>query len=301
MAGSGDHPLSEPEVDALVRAIVARPNICGYNAYHTSGGVLLRPSSIAADSTLPPGDVWVWKQLAERGTALTGYTSHSVFEDFTWDPSQTMSGAADDWVYEHLGVTAGPEYWASSTLTRVTAIEPLRDLGHTTRRRGRPVVRRHHPAESRRWYPFDHPQRGSGELGGWDDLNVWLNPPTHLLPGEVAPHAEFAVYQALCSPRLEVRHTSVARLGDNQWRVEVGLANIGWLPTDVSQRARKDKLVNPIVVELTGDQVTVIDKPARREVGQLEGRAALRFKGRHDGTPDRVLVAWSVVAMRVLS
>ena len=41
--GSGDHPLSEPEIDALVHAVVARPNICGYNAYHTAGGVLLRP------------------------------------------------------------------------------------------------------------------------------------------------------------------------------------------------------------------------------------------------------------------
>ena len=59
--GSGDHPLSEPEIDALVSAIVARPNICGYNAFHTSGGVLLRPSSIAADSTLPPMDVWVYR------------------------------------------------------------------------------------------------------------------------------------------------------------------------------------------------------------------------------------------------
>ena len=67
--GSGDHPLSEPEIDALVRAIVARPNVCGYNAFHTSGGVLLRPSSTAADSTLPPVDVWVWKQLGEIGTA----------------------------------------------------------------------------------------------------------------------------------------------------------------------------------------------------------------------------------------
>ena len=46
--------VSEPEIDALVRAIVARPNICGYNAFHTSGGVLLRPSSTPADSTLPP-------------------------------------------------------------------------------------------------------------------------------------------------------------------------------------------------------------------------------------------------------
>jgi len=50
VTGSGDHPLSEPEIDALVRAIVARPNICGYNAFHTSGGVLLRPSSTEPDS-----------------------------------------------------------------------------------------------------------------------------------------------------------------------------------------------------------------------------------------------------------
>ena len=110
--GSGDHPLSEPEIDALVRAIVARPNICGYNAFHTSGGVLLRPSSMVADATLPPRDVWVYKQLAERGTALTGYTSHSVFEDFTFDTTDTMSGAADDWAYEHLGVYAWTtEFW----------------------------------------------------------------------------------------------------------------------------------------------------------------------------------------------
>ena len=275
VAGSGDHPLSEPEVDALVRAIVARPNICGYNAYHTSGGVLLRPSSIAADSTLPPGDVWVWKQLAERGTALTGYTSHSVFEDFTWDPSQTMSGAADDWVYEHLGVYGWTtEYWdVVHAATGHKQSTHFWYLGPTDEE-ALAVLRwcdEHHPAGHVDWYPFDHPQLGSVELGGWDDLNVWINPPIHLLPGEVAPHAEFAVYQALCSPRLEVRHTSVARLGDNQWRVEVGLANTGWLPTDVSQQARKNRLVKPIVVVLTGDQVTVLDRPARREVGQLEG------------------------------
>ena len=67
MRGSGDHPLSEPEIDALVRAIVARPNVCGYNVLHTSGGVLLRPSSTQPDSTLPPKDLWAWKQLGASG------------------------------------------------------------------------------------------------------------------------------------------------------------------------------------------------------------------------------------------
>jgi hypothetical protein len=30
------------------------------------------------------------------------------------------------------------------------------------------------------WRPFDHPQLGPVELGGWDDLSVWTNPPLHL-------------------------------------------------------------------------------------------------------------------------
>ena len=112
VTGSGDHPLSEPEVDALVRAIAARPNVCGYNAYHTYGGVLLRPSSTKADSALPTLDVWAWKQLGARGTELTSYRVHSVFEDFTWDKDETMSGAADDWAYEHLGVYGWTtEFW----------------------------------------------------------------------------------------------------------------------------------------------------------------------------------------------
>ena len=64
--GAGDHPGSEPEIDALIRAITARPNICGYNAYHTYGGVLLRPSSVASDSTLSAMDLWVWTQLGLR-------------------------------------------------------------------------------------------------------------------------------------------------------------------------------------------------------------------------------------------
>jgi hypothetical protein len=49
-------------------------------------------------------------------------------------------------------------------------------------------------------------------------------------------------------------------------------------------------------VELTGDDLTVIDTPARRQVGQLEGRSAMRFTRRRDGTPDKVLVARTVKA-----
>ncbi|MEZ5294982.1 MAG: hypothetical protein R2697_01510 [Ilumatobacteraceae bacterium] len=39
--------------------MIVRPNICGFNAYHTSG-VLLRPSSTKPDAKLDPSTVWVW-------------------------------------------------------------------------------------------------------------------------------------------------------------------------------------------------------------------------------------------------
>jgi hypothetical protein len=298
--GAGDHPLSEPEIDALVRAITARPNICGYNAFHTAGGVLLRPSSMQADSSLPPGDVWVWKQFGEQGTSLTGYPVHSVFEDFTWDKSDPMSGAADDWAYEHLGVFSWTtEFW--DVVHAATGTKQATDFWYfgPTDEQALAVLRwvdEHAPDQYVDWYPFDHPQLGPVELGGWHHLGIWTNPPPDRLRDEVAPHARFAVAQALAAPCLCVRHQRVVDLGGGTWRVEVGIANTGWLPTSVSARAQKENLVLPIVAELQGPGATVVGGPARIQLGQLDGRAATRFSRGHDGTPDRVLASWVVRA-----
>ncbi|CAB4585906.1 MAG: carboxypeptidase [Actinobacteria bacterium] len=296
--GSGDHPLSEPEIDALVRAMVARPNICGYNAFHTSGGVLLRPSSVASDSTLPPMDLWTWTQLGERGAALTGYPVHSVFEDFTWDKKVTMSGAADDWVYEHLGIYGWTtEFWdvihaatGTKQSTHFWYVGPTPDEELAVLR----WSDEHHPEMHVDWYPYDHPQLGPVELGGWDEMCTWTNPPLARLAQEVRPHAEFAVFQALAAPELEVIHTRCVALGGDTWRIEVGVANTGWLPTDVSAKARAEHLVLPVVGTLEGAEV--VGGPARLELGQLEGRSGARFRDRVDGTPDRALATWVVRA-----
>ena len=295
--GSGDHPLSEPEIDGLVRAIVARRNICGYNAYHTSGGVLLRPSSTTADSALPPVDVWTWKHLGKRGAALTGYTVHSVYEDFTFDKSDTMSGAADDWAYEHLGVYGWTtEFW--DVIQQATGSKGGNHIWYTgpTEAEERAVYDwavANHPEMYADWEPFDHPQLGRVEIGGWNEVFLWSNAPGSMLRAEVQPHAEFAVYQALCSPRLEVLHSSATALGGDSYRVEVGVANTGWLPTYVTVRAQKDRLVLPLVAELFG--ATVVGSAARRELGQLGGRRDLQFHPwKNDGSADRVLASWVV-------
>lgn len=294
--GSGDHPLSEPEIDALVRAIVARPNVCGYNAYHTSGGVLLRPSSTKADSALPPLDLWMWRQLGERGEQLTGYPVHSVFEDFTWDKADTMSGAADDWAYEHLGVFGWTtEFW--DVIKAATGVKQSTHFWFTgpTETEEVAVLRwseQRHPEMFVPWYPFQHPQLGAVELGGWNEFCTWTNPPLALVADEVQGHADFAVFQALAAPCVSVVHTRTTPLGADTWRVEVGIANTGYLPTYVSNHAKKDKLVLPLVAHLGGAEV--VGGPARLELGQLGGRLDARFAGGSDGSPDRTLASWVV-------
>jgi hypothetical protein len=312
VTGSGDHPLSEPEIDALVRAIVARPNICGAHAFHTSGGVLLRPSSTEPDAKLPPLDVWVWTRFGEAATAATGYPVHSVYEDFTWDRATTMSGAADDWLYEHLGVYG----WTTEFWDVVHAATGTKQSTHfwyvgPTDEEALAVLRwcdEHHPAGHVDWYPFEHPQLGAVELGGWDDLTVWTNPPPTRLAAELAGHPTAVLHQLRCAPELTLPYISVTRLSATTWRVEAGVANTGWLPTHVSEKARAAELVRPVTVELAvaSDQgvsvdagvpaMEVLDGPARRQLGQLEGRAALVFRRRNDGTPDRALAGWLVEA-----
>jgi hypothetical protein len=282
---------------------------------------------------LPPSDVWTWKQLAAIGTELTGYPSHSVYEDFTWDTSDTMSGASDDWAYEHLGVFGWTtEFWdivhaatgeKQSThfwYTGPTDAERLAvlrwldtasgpSIGVGSERTGSSVgvgsgTTGFGDERTRGfvdWYPFEHPQLGPVELGGWNALYSWTNPPPHLLCNEVDRHADFAVAQALAAPCLAIPHHRVESIGDDTWRVSVGVANTGWLPTTVSARARQDDLVRPIIADITsvgspGGAFAVVDGPARRALGQLDGSSAARLNRATEGTADRTTCSWLVRA-----
>ena len=89
------------------------------------------------------------------------------------------------------------------------------------------------------WYGYDHAQLGRVKIGGADAFRIWANAPPSRLRAEIAPHAKAAVYQAMASPRLELRHVTAEPLGDNNnddiWRIELGVSNTGWLGTEVTR------------------------------------------------------------------
>jgi hypothetical protein len=152
------------------------------------------------------------------------------------------------------------------------------------------------------WYPFDHPQLGPIELGGWNRLYAFRNPPPEFLEKEIAPFADWLVWHLLISPRLELYEVTANPLGEGAYHVQLVVQNAGWLPTYVTKRALEKKLVRGVVVEIEIPEGAALETGKQREeLGQLEGRAykpsapPIIFHGM-DTTDDRAKVEWVVRA-----
>jgi hypothetical protein len=301
--GAGPYPASEPEVRALVQAIVDRPNITSYVGYHTFSGVHLRPYSGRPDDDFPTTDLRAFQLMGEEATRITGYPAISIFHDFKYDPKLVIRGGDVDWVYDFLGAFAWvTEFWSPQ---RAAGLDGYHFIDW---------IRDHSPEDDLAlvrladdlgegyvdWYAFEHPQLGAVELGGWDLVRFWFNPPLSRLEQEISPHADFALFLALASPRLEVRSFESSAIGDGAHRLLLVLENAGWLPTNVTQKAIDRKAVQPIEVSLEPpDGARVVTGKEREEVGQLGGRVEDRqvtWWGVDHSTKNRAKVEWVVEA-----
>ena len=302
--GAGPYPTSEPEVRAMVQAVTERPNITGHIAYHTFSGVHLRPYAGRPDEEFPTPDLRAYKLIGEEGTSRTGYPAVSVFHDFKYDPKQTLKGGAHDWLYDHLGVFSWTtEFWSPQRQAG------LADYHLTDWIREHPVeddlaiyrwAQETFPDAYVEWYPFDHPELGKVELGGWDIVHYWFNVPFSRLEGEIEPHSDWALFHLLISPLVEIRSLEVERLGDTAFLVRLVLQNSGWLPTNVSAKALERAVVRGIEVELdVPEGARVVAGDVKTDAGQLEGRIDKRsttWWGNDESTSDRTKLEWVIEA-----
>jgi murein tripeptide amidase MpaA len=303
--GAGPYPTSEPEVRAVVDFIARHPNIGAGVSFHTHSGVILRPFSTEPDDKMPAEDLWLYKLFGRKSAELTGYPNISIYHDFKYHPKQVITGGFD-WIYEHLGQFMWTvEIWAP---VREAGVENYHFIEWY----------REHPVEDDlkllawsdrelagegyvSWYPFEHPQLGAVELGGWNRLGVFRNPPKKYLEREVKRFPGWLTWQALTLPRLEVLKTEVQRLGEDTWKVRLAVHNTGYLPTYVTKRALERKVSRGVVYEIALPAgATVVAGKMRFEGAQLEGRAnkpsLQAFLPNADLTSDRGQYEWTIRA-----
>ncbi|MGQ9901648.1 MAG: M14 family zinc carboxypeptidase [Fimbriimonadales bacterium] len=304
-SGAGPYPTSEPEVRAIVDFIAKHPNITGGVTFHTWSGVLLRPYSHQPDDAFPAEDLWTYQKIGAKGTEITGYPNISVYHDFKYHPKEYISGVFDDWMYDHLGVFAWTvEIWSPQQQAGIQEFKfidwyrehPVEDDFKLLRWSDEALEGKGYAD----WYPFEHPQLGTVELGGWDMLYAWRNPPPKFLEQEIARFPDWLVWQLLISPKLEVYEATVEPLGDALYKVRWVVQNTGWLPTYITKKALEKKVVRGVIAEIElPDGATLRMGKPREELGQLEGRAykpSAASVWNADPTDDRAKVEWVVHA-----
>ncbi len=311
--GAGPFPGSEPEAYNLTRFISAHPNITGAITFHTFGGVLLRPYGTQSDESMPYEDLRVYNTLGDKGASLTGYPHCSVFHDFRYHPREVITGVFDDWCYDSLGIFAWTvEIWSPQRHAGILeGFAPGAGQGKyrfTTWHRDHPLeedIKMLEWSDSNlegrgyvAWYPFEHPQLGPVEIGGWDVQLAFRNPPVRYLEREIAPLAEWAVWCALVSPRLELYAAEAVLLDAGVYKVRLAVQNTGWLPSYVSKRALERGVVRGVTAEIELPEGAVLQSGKQRvELGQLEGRAykaASGFGWTMDATAERCVAEWVI-------
>jgi murein tripeptide amidase MpaA len=284
--GAGDFPFSEPETRAIAQFWSTHKNINGFVAYHTYSGVHLRPYSTHPDEHFATIDLDVFKLIGERATEITGYPCVSIFHSFAYDPKEPMHGAMDDYAFDFYGWFGfTTELWDAPTAAGIDVKDKWIDwMKHHSEEDDLKLMEWNDDKMGGRafvaWREFEHPQLGKVEIGGWDIKNAWQNAPAEYLPEMCEKQAAFTLAQALMSAKLEFRKAEVEKRADGVYRVEVIIANRGFLPTYTSKRAQERKVVRPIEVniKLPGG-VELLSGKMDDEIGQLEGRTNKIYGG----------------------
>lgn len=278
-SGAGPYPLSEPETKAVAEFLLKQTNITGGQSFHTTTGIILRPSSFRPDAKMNPKDRAAFTAIGKAGEELTGYPCASVYDGFAYDKESPIKGVFLDWCYDNLGLLLySTELWDLRVRVgndRVPFLDPYkdRDLEEEGLRMLRWNDRELAGEGFVPWRDFDHPQLGRVQLGGWRMKDLLQNAPPQFLKAEAHKNLLFTLRHAAALPHLAIEKATAAHLGDAIYRVEVVVKNRGYLPTHVTEMAKQNKTAKPVTVELTLPQgAELVLGKVKEEAGHLDGR-----------------------------
>jgi Zinc carboxypeptidase len=278
---SGPFPLSEPETHALVSYITARPNIAAVHTFHTSGGLILRfPTLADQDWDFPDADLDAYRAIAEDGIAITGYENYAYEKKRIVDLMSPGHGVFNDWASKEFGVLAiTTEMWAHAIGEGQDALfawndDVLDGTGFID------------------WYDFDHPDLGPVELGGWDRWST-SSPPDPMIADEVDRNVRWVLTFAEKTPKIAIQSIVIVRpnasAADGDTRVELTVANVGWMATATVHAQEELGIAKPVTVSIELMNAQLISGDAKVDLGVLPGIRS--------GPVDARTVEWTVRAL----
>ncbi len=251
--GAMDYPFQLPEADAINRFLMSHPNIAGVQAYHNSGGMILRGPGAEALGEYPPSDVRFYDELGENGERMLPFYRYIVI----WSGLYTVHGGFIDWTSDGLGMISfsnelwsGRQYFTSPELQeqRNDADSPISgqagDLFFDDYLEfGDQYVD---------WKEFDHPDYGKVEMGGRWKKTRGRVPPRFMNEELCHRNMAFTLYQADEMPMTKMGEHKVEKIGNGVYKVWVEFSNPKVAPT-ITAKAAQNNVVRPDLLTLEGN------------------------------------------------
>lgn len=267
--GAHKYPFSLPENRAVMEFVMEHPNIAAAQSYHNSGGMILRGPGAREDAdTYNRRDIQVYDALGEKGEKLLpGYRYLVVYDDL-----YTVFGGELDWFYGSRGIfTFSNELWTSYLMfynddrSRTDSYEFNENLLF-----GDAFVE---------WEPYDHPDYGRVEIGGFKK-NFGRAHPGFTLEQDAHRNMAFTIYHAYHTPKLVIDEISEKELDGGLREVTAVVTNTRMIPTHASQDVQ-NKIERPDYISIDG---------ARVEAGMIVTNRDLDQTREQENHPERLEV-----------
>ena len=269
----GAYAFSNPKTYAFANFLFAHKNICSCLNFHTYAGAYLYPPAMKGRSEVSAADMKRYKEIGELIKEETGYPFVNLHDEFL--DGRSVGGSLDD--FEHyvlgfLGMTC--ECWDIDARCGKEMKFPMKPETDEEMLKYYDMLFDWMQKNDlmdfwKDWTPFDHPELGWVETGGFDTKHLMQNPPVKFLHEEVEKHTKFMLREIKLLPRLAVS-VKTEKAGDYH-KVDVTVANHAYLPTYITDEGKKMIQLKPVKVEVSGCEV--IEGKEVQEIGQLNGFA----------------------------
>ena len=271
--GAGEYPLSETETRTVVTFLLTNPNIFIVNSMDTSVPMHLRPPSTAPSSAMFPEDLKWYLQFDEIGKSITGYErAGDVYDDY--GSGTPLFGHGPDFGYWYYGaIWYGDEIWNSGRATKDYnndgVIDDIDRLALNDQEYEGKLFTD--------WKPFNHPQLGEVEIGGWNPKFFSQNSPPDQLEKWAKNEALFNLEMIKHLPELqwdniEVKKIKSYKQDSTDYQVKISYRNVGKLPTALRQ-ADLVKIVRQDQVKIKlSDSAVEGDNPKARILPESSAR-----------------------------
>jgi murein tripeptide amidase MpaA len=261
-SGAGPYPLSEPETRATIEFLNGHRNITGVFHGHTSGGFLFRLPSTTSWDDYNLADQNLILEMSRKYETTTGQRAIPSYSN----PRVHRYGTLISWSYWDFGVVGFvPEFWGGF------GRDYDGDGDITEAERHRWNEQELDGEGFADWTPYDHPQLGPVEIGGWRRKFTRQNPPPHLLKGELELYMPWMLWLAEIGPRIVLKDVEAAPLGEGLFKISGAVENEGYLPTHITQRALEADVAVPVRVVLELTDAELVTGSLRTEIGHLAG------------------------------